>query len=118
MFKKQNIVITINAILLLIGLYTYIELYNPSLLKFTDEPYVPKGGDYLTEGLFTALIHYVNLFAFYTFNIIWMIRGFIYKKYRNSIISFIAILIMLSIGFWMNKNTSYEAEQLKVEEVQ
>lgn len=115
MFKRQNVIITINIILIIVGLYTYIELYNPFFFRFTNEAYQPKGGDYLTEGLFTVLIHFLNLFVFYTFNIVWAIRGFLQKKIRNSVISILAMLLMLSISLFFKQSTA--KPEIKIEEV-
>ena len=99
--------------MLFLALYTYISIYAPSLLKFSNEEYVPTGGDHLTDGLFLGLLHYVNLFFFYAFNIGFMIRSFIKKQTKGVLIAAISIVLMLGIHLWKSNVTSNNPIQVE-----
>ncbi len=111
--KKSKPIIIINCIMLLVALYTYISIYAPSLLKFSDEEYVPTGGDHLTDGLFLGLLHYANLFAFYVINIGFMIRSFIQKQTKIILITVISIVVMLGIHLWKSNVTNNNPIQVE-----
>lgn len=116
MMKNFKTIILTNSIMIIIGIFTYISIYNPSMLKFSSEEYVSRGGDYLTEGLFTYLIHYVNLFVFYLVNSIFAIRHFTQKNMKGVMVALIYIVLMLGISFWVD-NASNQQE-IQVEELQ
>ena len=115
---KIKKLIIINAIMLLIALYTFISLYKPSILHFIDSDYVngnyvPKGGDHLTDDLFLGLFHYLNLLIFYILNTVYLIRSFKYLYTKGIVVAVFSILFMLGIFTWKksiikNKNQVIE----------
>ncbi len=111
--KKLKPIIIINCIMIFVALYTYISIYAPSLLKFSNEEYVPTGGDHLTDGLLLQLLHYANLFIFYVINIGFMIRSFIQKQTKIILITVISIVLMLGIYLWKSNVTRNNTIQIE-----
>jgi len=105
--------------MLVLALYTFISLYEPSLLHFIDSDYVdgvyvPKGGDYLTEELFLGLFHYLNLIGFLIFNIAAIYKNYKSKYYKKIMVSVLALLILLAIHTW---SCSVRSAPFQVEEI-
>lgn len=99
--------------MLLIALYTYISLYMPSLLNFSNKEYVAQGGDHLTDELFLSLLHYANLFAFYVLNIGFIMYRIIKKKSNGIKIAIVSILLMIGIHIWKNSATNNKTIQVE-----
>lgn len=116
MIKNNKKLIIINCVLIAIAIGTYISLYNPSLLRFSNEPYVPKGGDYLTDGIFTLLIHYLSLFIFYVLNVVSVIQGLLKKNKKPVFISIAFIVLMITIRFMIVSTTSID-QSIEIQEI-
>jgi len=116
--KKK--LILVNIILLLIAIYTFLSLYNPSVLHFINSDYVngkyiPKGGNHLTDEIFLSLFHYLNLILFYILNIVYFIRSIKEKYIKGIIITIISILLMLSIYSLTKKFTKGDYQVIETE---
>jgi len=110
----QKNLILLNVIVLTIALYTHISLYAPSLLNFSNEAYVSKGGDHFFDGLFLSLFHYLNLILFIILNGVFILKAILKKKIEGVLIVILFTLFMLSIHFFINKKetTSFIIEEV------
>jgi len=115
---KTKQIIIINSIMLIIALYTFISLCNPSLLSFMDSNYVDgkyigSGGDHFMGELFLGLMHYFNLFVFFISNIVIIIWSYRKQYYKNIAVSIIFIFLILGIQVWTNSTINNNTIQIE-----
>ena len=115
--KALKIISIGNSIAIILVIYMYIMRYFPSLLTFSNEAYVKKGGDFLTEDLFSILLLYGTLVLFYIFNIGLLIWAVVRKNNKIIAVALLFTILMIATQIGMNHTIQHKKTQVDKERV-